>query len=145
MEHAAGAASPPDDGGERGEAPASCDDAPKSLAHRAAVQVCDTFLDYYSAFAVFAVYLFTFETFLLCVLSAGSVSFYCVWYSDAGAWTPRRACAAARLRGSVLQPARAAQPVGTRSPARTTSEGCACPRGRRLARADASAPAQASG
>ena len=118
MEHAAGAASPPDDGGERGEAPASCSDSPKSLPHRAAVQVCDTFLDYYSAFYTFAVYLFTFETLLLCVLSAGSVAFYCVWYSDAGAWTPRRACAAACLSGCVLLPARAAQLAGTPLPAR---------------------------
>lgn len=83
---AVGAAATPDDGGERGEvAHASLfDAAPKSLVHRAVVQVCDTLLDYYAAFVTFALYLFTFETLLLCVLSAGSVAFYCRWYSDAG-------------------------------------------------------------
>jgi hypothetical protein len=53
--------------------------------HRAVVAVVDTGLDYYSSVVTFSVFLFTFETLLLCVLSAGSVAFYCKWYSDGGA------------------------------------------------------------
>lgn len=57
----------------------------KSLGHRAVVHVTDTFLDLYSSALTFALHLFTFETLLLCVLAAGSVSFYCKWYTDNGA------------------------------------------------------------
>jgi hypothetical protein len=57
----------------------------QGLVHRCAVHVCDTFLDLYSAAVTFALYLVTFETLLLCVLSAGSVAFYCRWYTDKGA------------------------------------------------------------
>ena len=63
---------------------ADADDPDYGTLHRLAVHVIHTFVDLYVAFTVFAIYLFTFETLLLCVLSVGSVTFYTHWYSYHG-------------------------------------------------------------
>ena len=65
--------------------PADAEDPDYGTLHRLAVHVLHTFTDLYIAFTVFGVYLFTFETLLLCVLSVGSVTFFTHWYSYHGA------------------------------------------------------------
>ncbi len=93
---------------------AGLSDASNSLAYatppkprflrRCYVAVVDTLLDMFSAFAVWATYLITFETLLLCVLTVGAVTFYmkaraaahacCTQPSRAGRWRQRgRGCA----------------------------------------------------
>jgi hypothetical protein len=79
-----------DDGGESGEPQEpECDAwARQGLTHRAVVHVSDTFLDWYASFATLGVALLTLETFLLCVMAALAVTFYCRWFSDQGAVLP---------------------------------------------------------
>jgi hypothetical protein len=67
--------------------PPGCEDAwaERGVAHRAAVHVTDTFLDWYASFVTLFLVLVTLETLLLCVMAALAVAFYCRWFSDQGA------------------------------------------------------------
>ena len=70
--------------------PADADDADYGALHRLGVHLVHTFVDLYVAFVTFGLYLFTFESLLLCVLSVGSVTFFTHWYSYHGACAPRQ-------------------------------------------------------
>ena len=61
--------------------PFDAEDPDSGALHRCGVHVAHTFVDLYVAFVTFALYLFTFETLLLCVLSVGSVTFFTHWYT----------------------------------------------------------------
>ena len=71
--------------------PVDADDPDYGTLHRLAVHALHTFVDLYVAFVTFGLYLFTFETLVLCILSVGSVTFYTHWYQFHGAWRTQRA------------------------------------------------------
>jgi hypothetical protein len=69
---------------ELSQRPVDADDPDYGTLQRLAVHALHTFVDLYVAFVTFGLYLFTFETLVLCILSVGSVTFYSRWYSYAG-------------------------------------------------------------
>ena len=73
--------------------PADADDEDYGTLQRLGVHLVHTFVDLYVAFVTFGLYLFTFETLLLCVLSVGSVTFFTHWYTYHGACAPRQLAA----------------------------------------------------
>lgn len=96
---------------ELSQRPVDADDPDYGTLQRLAVHALHTFVDLYVAFVTFGLYLFTFETLVLCILSVGSVTFYSRWYSYAGelrsAGTPGRSASREAAASAALPQSRA--------------------------------------